>query len=399
MLCGSLLLLLFTFPQESTSSNKAPAVAPATAMSSEVEIWSEAKPLPDNVQMALTWLASEVQVEGYWKGSGPDTTDIGVTGLAILALMHDGRTPDSKYFPRVRHSLEWLLQNQEESGLLGAEVGNMTLYNHALATLAMGKGSFHMKDSAMYRKSLNDAVKVVLKARNPYAGWRYSLAPNGDNDTSMTSWMVTTLTAAKQSGIELDQRPFEGADMWFEHMTDMATGRTGYSGKAGSFPVRNVEVRGKFPAEKSEAMTAAALYCRMLMADHSKLQTWRDHPQFDLMKKQADLILKTLPEWDTQTGGIDLYYWYFATNALYQFGGRHWKIWKVALEDALHKGQRKEGPMAGSWDPQVAVWGQQGGRIYATSLAALTLAIESQCPKLISDSNASTGSRFKHNMK
>ena len=49
-----------------------------------------------------------------------------------------------------------------------------------------------------------------------------------------------------------------------------------------------------------------------------------------------------------------------------------WKKWLAALTPAVIQTQRQDGNYEGSWDP-VGVWGEDGGRIYATALMVLTL--------------------------
>jgi hypothetical protein len=46
--------------------------------------------------------------------------------------------------------------------------------------------------------------------------------------------------------------------------------------------------------------------------------------------------------------------------------------WRDALHENLAKEQRRDGNFLGSWDP-VDVWGQDGGRVYATAMATMAL--------------------------
>ena len=102
------------------------------------------------------------------------------------------------------------------------------------------------------------------------------------------------------------------------------------------------------------------------------------------MDQQADLILsKTPPVWNAKSdGSIDHYYWYYATYALFQYGGKHWKDWSKAIEKAVVKPQRKDGNFKGSWDP-IGAWGEQGGRVYSTAILCLTLEAHYRYARLI----------------
>jgi hypothetical protein len=113
------------------------------------------------------------------------------------------------------------------------------------------------------------------------------------------------------------------------------------------------------------------------MTDTSKVKRWKDHPNYAMMNKQANLIANTLPEWDAEGGSCDFYYWYYGTFALNQWGGPAWKKWKKAIETTLIDNQRMENEkdnFYGSWDP-VGPWGEEGGRVYTTSIGALILEV------------------------
>jgi hypothetical protein len=64
---------------------------------------------------------------------------------------------------------------------------------------------------------------------------------------------------------------------------------------------------------------------------------------------------------------------FFATQLMHRASRDAWRKWNNVLRDLLFEGQDKEGHAAGSWyfaeDPGAAA----GGRLYCTSLAALSL--------------------------
>jgi hypothetical protein len=91
---------------------------------------------------------------------------------------------------------------------------------------------------------------------------------------------------------------------------------------------------------------------------------------------------KTLPEWDEEGIGSDMYYWYYGAYAMYQMGGTHWKAWNSAMKKAVLESQRHEGDMKGSWDP-VGPWGYAGGRVYSTALCVLCLEVYFRYAKVL----------------
>ena len=68
----------------------------------------------------------------------------------------------------------------------------------------------------------------------------------------------------------------------------------------------------------------------------------------------ADYIKANLPRL-TDTDTRDTYYWYYATQVMFQLKGDYWKAWSERLHPILVNSQIQGGHWAGSWDP--------GGRV------------------------------------
>jgi hypothetical protein len=90
------------------------------------------------------------------------------------------------------------------------------------------------------------------------------------------------------------------------------------------------------------------------------------------MKQHADLMLRSLPEWDSRGLTNDMHYWFFGTRAMSLMGGKHWDGWRQAANEAISPSQQPEGHVRGSWDPK-GPWGYVGGRAYSTALLTLAL--------------------------
>ena len=73
----------------------------------------------------------------------------------------------------------------------------------------------------------------------------------------------------------------------------------------------------------------------------------------------------------------DFNYWYFGTAAVLAKDGPEGpigKAWNRALREAMLPLQAKAGHAAGSWSTE-ARWSQEAGRVHATAMNALTLAL------------------------
>jgi hypothetical protein len=329
------------------------------------------------VAAGLEWLKRHRTPEGWWDsdgfekscrngkcgGPGGPLYDPGVTGLALLAFLGCGEThKTTRYGPVVRDGLKYLKGIQDDEGCFGPRTSGHFTYNHAIATLAF-VDAYGMTQSPLFKEPAQSGVEFILQCQNPYLGWRYGVRPK-DNDTSVTGWMVAALHAARSAGLTVDPATFEGARAWLDKVTDPDTGRTGYTNRDNG-PARPKELMTAFPAEKSESLTAMAVLARL------ECGAAVDDPR---VAKGVALCLRRPPRWDESDGSIDFYYWYAGTMSVFQVGGEPWKKWNEAMKRALLDSQRRETAydLAGSWDP-VDPWGVDGGRVYSTALAILTL--------------------------
>jgi len=352
----------------------------------------------DAVLHALRWLAAHQSEDGGWEcegfakwcdgkantgekpdGPGKAMYDAGVTGLALCAFLGAGYTNrgDHEFAKVVRKGLSYLKNVQDPEGCFGPRSTQHYIYNHACAALAMVE-AYGMTESNIYKGPAQKALDFISLSRNPYFVWRYGVKP-GDNDSSVTGWMMMALKSAKLINedatkrgkahpLTLDEEAFDGIRAWLDKMTDPDYGRVGYVTR-GSGPARPQELVDRFPGEKSESMTGVGMLARIFMGD--------DPRKDPVIKKGADLCAKLLPTWNTNDGSIDMYYWYYATLAIFQVGGDYWKKWEEAMNTSMVANQRMDGnycSFKGSWDP-VDPWGSDGGRVYSTAILCMCLEV------------------------
>ena len=306
------------------------------------------------VDAALYWLAVHQEAEGRWdaaKYEGGGNVDVGVSGLALLALMGGGNTVrKGEYRRNVLRGVEWMLKKQNpQDGSISRNI-----YEHSIASIALCEAYGRARDERV-GKAARKAVAYLEKGVNPDCGWRYT-ANCGQSDMSVTAWAVQALKTAKLAEVKFDHAVYSRSLTFVDSVTDRGGTRES-TGGAGYTYVDSQEY-GNHPA-----MTAAAMVVRQFSGIGVKSH---------LLAKGAELLRKSPPTW---TGTRDFYMWYYATYAMHNMGGENRVWWNRRVRDVLVENQLKRGDHAGSWDPKGTRWGDRGGRVYTTALGALCLEV------------------------
>jgi hypothetical protein len=337
------------------------------------------------VEASLRWLAFHQSPEGYWDADGFSSLcpngqkcagrsglvgvdeegvnrlnagingDAGVTGLSILAFLGAGYThEEGQYADQVDRAISWLIRSQRSDGFLGAKATRYAqMYCHAIATYALAESLGMQADRTMdsrLRGPLKKAVAYIAAAQSRKdGGWRYVAGQK--SDMSMFGWQLMALKSAEIAGIDVPQT---SKDLMIKFLKDRSMGQ----GK-GLAAYRLLEPPYNLPA--SASMTAEALFCKQMMG------LSRDNPQ---SLEAVNFLKARIPNRQSE----DIYYWYYGTLAMYQYGGEDWRAWNDALRDYLVQDQRTTGHATGSWDPK-SPWGQYGGRVFSTALSTLCLEV------------------------
>jgi hypothetical protein len=314
------------------------------------------------VAAALDWLASVQSDDGRWDadafGAGRETrtlghdrrgagaqADTGITGLALLAFLGNGETHlEGEHRETVQHGLEFLLASQAANGSLAGNAEFFaSMYCHGIATLALSE-AYALSGDERLLPGLKRALQYTIESQHHGGGWRYQ--PYDAGDMSQFGWQLMALKSAELGGISI---PAGTRTRMAGFLRSCSAGRS--RGLASYRPGDRV----------SRTMTAEALVCRyFLEAENGPAQT----------SEAAAYLLEERPG----EGQANYYYWYYGTVAMFQRQGDDWTRWNAALQSELLNRQRWDGGAVGSWDPDDQ-WGGYGGRIYSTSLAALSLEV------------------------
>ena len=380
-------LYLPPFPDMDTGSGRWFASPQARELYQKRFEASNNKKITRAVDEALAWLATQQGPEGDFDADAfaEDETiqgitrmayhDIGVTSLALLAYMAAGNTTiEGPYRDNVARGLGWLAQKLNAEGVVQSRLADTELnYDQALVALCLSEAASVSPSPGLSRMA-RASVEWVLETRSDKAGWYYGSQPTGETSTSLSAWMVQALFAAKAANLGIDEerinQAFDGAKRWLASVSERRTGRVGYKNK-NTHSLR-MQQNQHYPRERAEPMTAAGLFCHAIFGTD---------PKTEIIPRHIYRIKKAPPLWTRDGLSCDMYYWYFATNALHQFGGDAWKKWwgqwgKIAL-----KSQRKKSDAKGSWDP-IGPWGFVGGRVYSTAIMTLTLATPQRLAKI-----------------
>ena len=340
------------------------------------------------VEMGLDFLARTQFPDGHWSlhafpnpealesvaaAPGQMKADTAATGLALLAFLGAGYTHlDNDHRLVVQKGLEWLLGNQQSDGRLFTDATDVDRparsYAHAIATIALCE-AYGMTRDPQLREAARQAIGFIVQAQHPtLGGWRYvpesgPITPHRESDTSVSGWMLMALKSAQMAGLDVPPEAMQRVGRWLDLAQADGGSRYRYNLFLG-------DESGEGSAAPNRAMTAEGLLMRMYLG-------WdRNHPA---MIGGADYLRANLPHFGTPDASLrDAYYWYYATQVMYQMQGDYWTAWNDRLRPMLKDSQVQEGPLAGSWAPEHPTpdrWSHTGGRLYVTSLNLLMLEV------------------------
>ena len=309
------------------------------------------------VAWALDYLARHQLNDGSWSMSFEDSCDgncvpgcdgkdpyrFGATGLALMCFLGAGHTQNDEQYGEVVtkgiYFLQQSLRRTSDSGYWVDTVASAQMYEHGIATLALCE-AYQMTQAGELKESCQLAVNFILKAQYRDGGWDYH--PGRPGDLSIAGWQVLVLKSAAATDLIVPREAVEGIDRFLD------------SNRAGEFMFR---YRGGKP---TKSMTAIGVL----------LQIFRGKT------KDARSVANGIEYLSNQgPSGVDMYYNYYATQAMFQIGGRSWKNWNYYMRDLLVKTQSPSGHLRGSWMFEGDHSNKVGGRFYSTCMACLILEV------------------------
>lgn len=310
------------------------------------------------VARGLRWLALHQNEDGHWSlhefhrtsgcscsGAGAINSDAAATSLALLPYLGAGQTHlVGRYKNYVSAGLRWLLAHQKPDGDLRANsVDNAGMYAHGQGAIVLCE-AFLMTGDEELRVPAQRSIDFIVKAQHRDGGWRYT--PGQAGDTSVVGWQLMALQSARAANLTVPTETMEMANTYLNSVQHANGSRYSY-------------LPGHPP---THVMTAEALLCRMYLGWKLDSAALGEGIQYLSREHPPD-------ERDP-----NIYYWYYATQAMHHFGGRPWTDWNERMREILVESQERRGHEAGSWSPR-GDHSSAGGRVYMTALCVCSLEV------------------------
>jgi len=292
------------------------------------------------VDKGLAYLAKNVTNTGSINNEGGDSAAI--MALAGIAFLADGSLPnDGRYGLQSQKILEFMLKNCQESGLIAAPGYGQPMYGHGFATLYLAE-VYGMSPRPDVGEKLHNAVRLIVNCQQPgVGGWRYQPLPQ-DSDISVTICQIMALRAARNAGIKVPNFTIENAIRYVKNSQEPDGGFRYVINSGGS----------AFP--RSAAGVACLYYTRTGDAFVEEI------------KRGINYLKARLPGVGSDDGEGNFFYGnYYATQAMFMYGGDAWEAYWPAINKTLLQRQDKTN---GNWSGET-------GPVYATSMALIMLQV------------------------
>ncbi len=289
------------------------------------------------IQDGLAFLAAHQQEDGSF-GTGGYRGNVALCGLAGLALISSGSTPDrGPYGAQVSKCVDYLLLHAKESGFIvqAESAGYGPMYGHGYATLFLAE-CHGMSQRLGLRDKLTKAVALIVDTQNKDGGWRYQ-PQRLDADISVTVTQVMALRAAKNAGVHVAQ---ETIDRCIDYVRRSQNPDGGFM-----YMISGGESAFARSAAGVVALQSAGIY---------------EGPE---ITKGLAYLMTFLPQADVARQENYYYYGhYYAVQAMWHAGGEKWNRWYPAVRDELIANQHHDG----SWSDPIS-------DDFATGMALLVL--------------------------
>lgn len=309
----------------------------------------------DAVMKALRWLKKSQGSDGSWGGSNQGA----YTGLALLSYFGHCETPMSDEFGEsCQKGIIYLVNlGMAHDGKLATSSSNHWVYEHAIATYALGEAATFCKDLKIEIPYLMEvtqkAGQFIIDNQNKAGGWAYLYTKDGGHvDVSVTGWQLQALKACSHSGVRYNGLS-SCVQKGLKYLSDCQADNGGFG------------YTGKTPTSRGDG------YFTLTGVGMLSYQMWDKGSRSEVRKGAKYIRANTKFEYNTKNS--DLYVHYYESQAMMQMGGDDWKFYNTLFRDQVLNNQDEDG----SWKMpgQTADMGGNDGKIYRTALCTLMLEV------------------------
>ncbi len=313
--------------------------------------------------------------------NGKSISHVGVTSLAVLALLAGGHMPGRGPHGEVmERAISFILSQVRHNGYVAG--GGTRMYSHAFATLALAE-VYGVSRTERVREKLQLAVEFTVKCQNGTGGWRY-VPFTTDSDMSVTVCQIVALRAARNVGIKVPRATIDRALTYIIQSAISENDPT--RGPKGAYWYQPFDKKFNRPsfalcAAGLTAMFQAGLYDDDQVRAHIKRRRIQRRSPPPAIADSVDFMDNAYWSVWRRRGrmGPDHYFYYYGNyygaQAMYQIGGRdmaRWRSWYTRVRDHLlermNPVKTPEGKTQAFWRSNV-----DDTNAYATACALLIL--------------------------
>ena len=283
----------------------------------------------DAVVKSLDFLQKTQNQDGSWEGSNKSA----MTGLAVLAYLGHCETPLSeKYGDTVLRALIFLVDlGMQNNGKLiepGGEKANSWVYEHGIATYALGEATTFCKQLGVNVPNLSEitqkAGQYIIDNQHKSGGWDYKYSEDSGRggDLSVVAWQIQALKACKHTGLDFrNMRSCISKAMAYVDARSGSSGGFSYTGSANG-------------DAKYWNLTGAGMLC---------MQIW-DKESAAAVRAGAKYLRKNSKfKYADKGHGSDLYCHYYESQAMMNRGGADWDFYNKNFHDEILAAQDDDG--------------------------------------------------------
>ena len=330
------------------------------------------------VVKSLEFLASKQNGDGSWGASNK----AGMTGLALLAFLGHCETPDSPKFGKVvGNAINWLASKGSagKGYFTNVQGGHGGVYENGMAAYAMSEAQ-SLTRLPYLDPVVMESINRIIEGQGSDGGWSYHYDKSTPSDTSVSSWQIQALKAAKLGGLKIPKLE--------ESLAMAAKNMVRVQASDGHFGYRT---RGNYTGsgKKGGLTGAGALSLLLIDSQHYNKEILEGVKAImDPEKKMEDKLTEQAAfvyfdnQFDYNSPKGNLYAWYYTTNAMFQKGGAYWRKWNKLFMMPVLAAQKGDGSWpACAGEPDAGGLTYQGGgntedaMVYRNALLTLMLEV------------------------